>query len=139
MGQDYLPNAKFQQPPERLFDCVMLAIKDEQAKHYSQKLIGRFCCLLIISLVATSLSAIIFSRQLQSSGILYFISTAISNLKIFIALWPDFVLAILEALPLMSFVSLLLSLAISFFILRFFLYRKKLLFHYSTGRRLINS
>jgi len=137
MNYNDLPDYNFQQPPVSLLERIMLAIKAEQEKRHSKKLVYGFCFLLIISLVATPLSVIIFSQQLQSSGILYFMATALSDWGALIALWPDFILAILESLPLISLTSLLISLAIACFTLRLFLYRKKLLLHYLTGHKLM--
>jgi hypothetical protein len=89
-----------------------------------------FLSLLVLSFIATPLSWVMLVSQLKSSGIFYFISTAISDFGTFFALWKDFGLAILESLPITEIIIFSISLGICLFTLRLFLYRKKLLFQY---------
>jgi len=67
---------------------------------------------------------------MESSGIFYFVSTTISDFGVFLTLWQDFGLAILESLPLMGMMVFAISLGISVFTLRLFLYKKRLLLRY---------
>lgn len=118
------------EPPEGLFDRIILAIKKEKELKQSKKLLFNFLFLLIISLSVTPFSGVILVNQIKSSGIVYFISLAISDLKTFFFFWQDFSLAILESLPIVGITIFLFSLVIFIFTLRLFLSRKKLLLKY---------
>ena len=111
-----------------LFDRIILAIKREQELRQTKRLLFGFSFFLLTSLVVTPLSGAILANQIEASGISYFITVATSDLGIFFAFWQDFSLAILESLPILGITAFLLSLAVSVFTLRLFLYRRKLLF-----------
>lgn len=133
MRKDYeklFTNLDPKEPPVGLFDRIIFAIRREQELRYTKRLLFGFLSLLLISLVATPISGAMLVNQVESSGISYFISTAISDLGTFFALCQDFGLAILESLPVIGMITFLLSLAISVFTLRLFLHRKRLLFGY---------
>lgn len=133
MRRDYeklFTNLEPPEPPTGLFDRIIFAIKREQELRHTKRLLFGFLSLLLISLVATPLFGAMLINQAASSGISYFISAAINDLRTFFALWQDFGLAILESLPIGGIVSFFLSLAVSVFTLRLFLHRRKLLFGY---------
>ncbi len=117
-------NFEFKEPPASLFDRIVFAIKKEQELRHTKRLLFGFLSLLLVSLVATSLSGIMLANQIENSGIFYFISTAVSNMGIFLTLWQNFGLAILESLPLMGIMAFTISLGISVFTLRLFLHKK---------------
>ncbi len=123
-------NLELKEPPVGLFDRIILAIKREQEARKTKRLLFGFLFLLLVSLIATPLSGAMLVNQIESSGIFYFISTAIGDLGTFFALWQDFGLAILESLPIGGIMTFLLSLAVSVFTLRLFLRRKRLLLSY---------
>jgi hypothetical protein len=118
------------EPPPGFFDRIILAIKQEQELQKTRRLLFGFLFLLIVSSVATSLSWTLLVNQIESSGISYFISTALSDFGAFLALWQDFGLAILESLPITGIAAFAISAGMAFFTLRFFLYRKRLLLGY---------
>ena len=118
------------EPPAGLFDRIILAIKGEQELRHTKRLLFGFLFLLVVSFIAIPLSWSILISQIESSGISYFISTALSDFGTFLALWKDFSLAILESLPLTGMMIFAISLGISVFTLRLFLYRKRLLLGY---------
>jgi hypothetical protein len=118
------------EPPPGLFDQIISAIKREEELRKTKKLLFGFLSLLVLSFIVTPLSLTMLVSQLKSSGIFYFISTAISDFGTFFALWKDFGLAILESLPITEIITFSISLGICLFTLRLFLYRKKLLFQY---------
>lgn len=118
------------EPPAGLLDKIILAIKREQELRHTRRLLFSFLILLIVSFITTPLSWTMLVNQLENSGISYFISTATSDFGTFLALWRDFSLAILESLPLTGMVAFAISLGISIFTLRLFLYRKRLLLAY---------
>ncbi len=118
------------EPPAGLFERIILAIKREQELQHTKRLLFGFLFLLVVSFIATPLSWSILINQIESSGISYFISTALSDFGTFLPLWKDFSLAILESLPLTGMMIFVISLGISIFTLRLFLYRKRLLLGY---------
>ncbi len=118
------------EPPAGLFDRIILAIKREQESQHTKRLLFGFLFLLVVSLIATPLSWIMLVNQIESSGISYFISTALSDLGTFFAIWQDFSLAILESLPIVGMIAFTISIGMALFTLRLFLYKKRLLLGY---------
>jgi len=110
------------EPSAGLFDRIIAAIKQEQELRHTKRLLFGFLVLLIISFIATPLSWSMFINQLKSSGIIYFISLAISDFDIFLNLWQDFSLAILESLPITGIIVFTISIGMALFTLRLFLY-----------------
>ena len=123
---------KSAEPPAGLFDRIILAIKREQELQRTKRLLFSFLFLLVVSLIATPFSWTMLVSQVKSSGILYFISTAVSDFGTFLTLWQNFGLAILESLPIMGMVAFTISIGMAIFTLRLFLYKKRLLFGYLT-------
>jgi len=121
---------KLVEPPAGLFDKIILAIKREQELRQTRRLLFSFLFLLVVSLIATPFSFIMLRNQIKNSGISYLISTAVSDFGTFLVVWKDFILAILESLPITEIITFSISLGICLFTLRLFLYRKKLLAQY---------
>jgi hypothetical protein len=121
---------QLEEPPPGLFDRIISAIKREQELRHTKRLLFGFLFLLIISVVAIPVSGVVLKNQIESSGLRYFISAAFSNFGTFFSLWQDFSLAILESLPLAAITIFVISLGISVFTLRLFLYKKRLLLNY---------
>ena len=133
MSKDYeklFSQLKPAEPPVGLFERIIFAIRQEQELQHARKLLFGFLFLLIISFMSTFLSFTMLINQLENSGIIYFVSAAVSNLNIFLNLWQDFGFAILESLPILGIVAFCISIGIAIFSLRLFLYRKKLLLNY---------
>lgn len=133
MRKDYeklFARLKTKEPPSGLLEKILFAIKQERESQNAKKLLLEFLCLLIISFIATPLSWTILVNQAESSGVSYFISSAISDLGTFFALWQDFSLAILESVPLIGLMAFAVSLGISVFSLRLFLIKRKILLGY---------
>lgn len=118
------------EPPAGLFDKIILAIKREQELRQTQRLLFSLSFLLIVSFITIPFSWKILVNQAESSGISYFISTALSDFGTFLFLWREFSLAILESLPIVGILFFVISLGITVFTLRLFLYKKRLLFRY---------
>lgn len=118
------------EPSKGLFDRIILAIKQEQELKRTRKLLFGFLFLLVLSLTATPISLAMLINQARSTGIYYFVSAALSDLGVFANLWQDFILAIIEGLPLTGIVAFIFSVGVSIFTLRLFLYKKRLLFGY---------
>lgn len=133
MRQDFeklFSHLKPAEPSAGLFDRIILAIKREQELRHTKRLLFSFLFLLIASFIATPLSWAILVNQVESSGISYFISATFSDFGIFLVLWQDFSLAILESLPLIGIVAFTISIGMALFTLRLFLYKKRLLLEY---------
>ncbi|MBU3906186.1 hypothetical protein KKC83_02240 [Patescibacteria group bacterium] len=128
--ENFFTNFEQQEPPKDLFGRIILAIKREQESRRTKRLLFGFLTLLLTSLIAAPLSGAMLASQVESSGLSYFISAAISDLGTFFVLWPDFGLAMLESLPLMGILAFTISLGISIFTLRLFLHRRSMLFKY---------
>lgn len=118
------------EPPAGLFDRIILAIKKEQELKKARKILITFLLLLIVSSVAVPFSWKILVNQIESSGISYFVSVALSDFHTFFIFWKDFSLAILESLPITGIIIFALSLGIFLFTLRLFLYKKRTLIRY---------
>lgn len=115
------------EPPAGFYDRVILAIKREKELQKTKRLLFGFFSLLIISSITMPFSWTLLVEEIRNSGILYFISTAVSNFDVFFSLWQDFGLAILESLPVAAVVVFTVNMALLFFTVRLFLYRKRLL------------
>jgi len=122
------------EPAAGLFDRIILAIKREQELQQTRRLLFGFLSLLIISFVTMPFSWTLLVQQLKNSSILYFILTAISDFSVFLTLWQDFGLAILESLPIVAIGVFMINMAFSLFTIRLFLYKKKLLLNYLIQR-----
>ena len=133
MSKDYEKIFQYigsQEPPKGLFDKIILAIKKEQEFRQTKKLVFGFLFLLIISIISTPFSFILFINQIKNSGIHYFISSAFSNFSVFITFWKEFSLAILESIPIVALAIFILDIALVLFTLRLFLYKKRLLLNF---------
>jgi len=111
------------EPPPTLFKKVILAIKKEEAQR-QKRLIFCVFSLFLISFTALPFSFELLLSSFKNSGVIYFISTALSNFKLFLNLWQNFSLAILEALPIGEISIFLLNIIAILFVLRLFFYKK---------------
>jgi len=127
------------EPSAGLFDRIILAIEREREIRQKRRLLLGFLSLSIVSFIAAPFSWILLVNQVESSGIIYFISAAVSNLGIFLALWQDFSLAILESLPVMAITVFLVNIALILFTVRLFLHKKRLLLAYLSPLLKLNS
>ena len=118
------------EPPTGLFNRILLAIKREQELRSSKRLAFGFLALLAISFIATPFSWTLFSGQMAESGVLQFISVAMSDLGTFLSIWPDSVVAVAESLPVTGIILLTVNMILAIFTLRLFLYKKRLLVGY---------
>ncbi len=118
------------EPPAGLFDRIILAIKREQELRSTKRLALGFLALLAISFTAAPFSWTFFSGQMAESGVIQFISIAISDLGTFISLWPDSIMAVAESFPVTGIVLFTINMILAVFTLRLFLYKKRLLVGY---------
>lgn len=118
------------EPPAGLLDKILFAIRREQELRHTKRLAFGFLALLVISVLTAPFSWAFFSGEVASSGILQFVSIAISDLGTFLALWPDSFMAVAESLPVMSLMLFAINMTLAIFTLRLFLHRKRLLLGY---------
>ena len=124
------------EPPAGLFEKIILAIKREQELRRTRRLLFSFLFLSVVSLIATPFSWTMLVSQVKSSGIIYFISTAVSDFGTFLAFWKDFGLAIAESLPVAGITVFVLNMILAVFTIRLFLYKKRLLVGYLLHNKL---
>ena len=118
------------EPSAGLFDKIVLAIDREQQFQQTKRIVFSFLGLTIISIVAAPFSWSMLAGQIESSGILYFLSAITSNVVLSSALWKDTGLAILESLPIASITIFVINMALILFTIRLFLHRRRLLIGY---------
>ncbi len=117
-------------PCVSLFDRIISAIALEKEFKQTKKILYTFIGLLVVSMAVIPFSFMFFMHQWKVSGTTYFISTAAGNLVPFFTLWQDFVLSILESLPVMAITLLAINVAFLLFSVWLFLYKKGLLLKY---------
>lgn len=133
MKQDYeklFTHLEPPEPPAGLFDRIILAIRREQELRHTKRLAFGFLALLIISLSSAPFSWSLLASQIQDSGVLHFVSAALSDIEVFFAFWQDFGLAIAESLPVAGLTVFVLNMILAVFTIRLFLYKKRLLVGY---------
>lgn len=118
------------EPPEGLFDRITLAIRREQELRQTRRSVYSLFILMSVSLTAAPFSWALLRDQVESSGILYFLSTMANDLGIALALWQDFGLAILESLPITGLIVFSVNIVLAIITVRLFLYKKGLLLAY---------
>lgn len=133
MRKDYeklFTNLTPPEPPAGLFDRILLTIKREQELRSTKRLAFGFLALLAVSFIAMPFSWTLFSGQMAESGVLQFISVAVSDLGTFFSIWPDSVMAIAESLPVTGIALFTANMILAVFTLRLFLYKKRSLVGY---------
>ncbi len=97
------------EPPEGLLNKIMLRIQKEQ----KFLMIKRRIMFLSIGIVGIIVSAAAFipafkatQTGLNESGFIYFLSLIFSDFEIVAVSWQNFVMSLLETLPIMSFATL---------------------------------
>lgn len=127
------------QPPKGLFEKIIAIIRKEEDLRKAKRILLGFIMLFIISSFAVPLSWTIVKKQAESTGFIYFVSTATKDLGIFTMFWKDFLIAIAESLPFGGIAAFTASLGIAIFTLRLFLFRKKMLLKYLFSNNLMES
>ncbi len=133
----YSTSQNFNKPTEPsagLFDRIIAAITLEQEFKQTRKILFAFIFLLLVSAAFMPFSFSFFAIQWNSSGVFYFISAATVNASVFFDSWEDFVLSILESLPVMAITLFAINVAALLFSIRLFLYKKGLLLKYLSSQ-----
>src|SRR6185295_5177388 len=107
-----------------LFDTIIVAIKQEQESEKTKKLLGTFIVFLDFSIAWLPFSLSLLLREWRQSGVPYFIVTAFAHPMLFFAYWQDFLLSIIESLPVEAILIFFINLALLLFTVRLFLYKR---------------
>ncbi|HOK00753.1 MAG TPA: hypothetical protein PLE40_00230 [Candidatus Pacearchaeota archaeon] len=123
-NRENFSNFKIIEPPSDLYERILFTIKKEQELNKARKTLFGFLFLLLISITTLPFSFNFLISQIQVSGIIYLITTAFINLDVFFALWNDFLLAILESLPVFGILFFITNLGLFLFAIRLFFNKK---------------
>lgn len=118
------------EPPVGLFDRIIASVAEEQQQRQSKNTLLSFLAILFFSLSLLPCSLLLLLGQWKASGAQYFISLAATNLDIFLSLKQNFLLSILESLPIIPILLFSVNIALVLFSVQLFLYKKSLLLRY---------
>ncbi len=130
LPQTSFQNTKTGEPCDGLFDRILCAIGKEKESHQTKQILVAFFFLFVISAAILPFSFSLVASQWRASGINYFISAPMWNLRFSLVLWQDVALSILEALPVTSLVFFAINLSLFLFTIRLFIHRKGILLKY---------
>jgi hypothetical protein len=93
-----LTNLKPVEPPDGLFERVTLAIQKEQQRQKQRKWL--FCLFFaLVALFALPFSSFLLANQIKESGVFYFFASLFMDWNLLLAFGKEYLLAILESLP----------------------------------------
>ncbi|MFA5124414.1 MAG: hypothetical protein WC473_01120 [Patescibacteria group bacterium] len=99
------------EPSEELLNEIVFGLNREQAKRAKRRL-AIFSLTLVASLVAVVPALRLIWQDISQSGFTDFISLFFSDPDMALAYWQNFVLALLEVLPVLSLALFLTTLAV---------------------------
>jgi len=102
-------NLKSPEPPENLFNKVMSRIRQEKNLLTVKRRMAVFSAGLISSAVAIIASFRVVESEMIKSGFIQFASLIFSDMGTVLSNWQNFVLALLESLPVVSIAVFLLT------------------------------
>ena len=124
------------EPPAGLFDRIMIRIREEAKLMSARRKITWLSCLSIVSIIALAIVSNSVYQGFSNSGFFTFFSLIFSDTQIILASWKSFVLALLEALPILNLTILLGVFAVFLSSLKYLAKNIKAVFVF---RRLINN
>jgi hypothetical protein len=96
------------EPPEELLNKVFSRLKHEQKKAVIKKI--AFFSVGILSSVFVFIPMLIGTiAEIQQSGFAYIVSLLFSDFRAVVSIWDDFLLSVLETLPIIHFAILFAS------------------------------
>jgi len=110
-------------PRQELLSKVLVTIRKQEIRRKKQKMIG----FLILSLAAAftiPFTSQMLISQINNSGIAYFLEAIVNDFHSFLNFWQEFILAILESLPIVGLLVFAVSLEAFIFTFRLFLREK---------------
>jgi len=114
---------KEQSPKQELLSKVLVAIRKQEIRQRNQKMIG-FLLLSLVTAFTIPFTSQILLNQINNSGIAYFLGSIVNDFHSFLSFWQEFILAILESLPITGFLVFAVSLEAFIVTFRLFLREK---------------
>ncbi|PIT94033.1 hypothetical protein COU00_01050 [Candidatus Falkowbacteria bacterium CG10_big_fil_rev_8_21_14_0_10_43_11] len=105
--------------PDGLFNKIILRIAVEQKLLILRRRFAGVALLLLLSLAGTVPAWQAFWSDITSSGFSQYLALLFYNLKIVAVNWQDFLLSLLETLPIISAAALLLAIMATLVALKF--------------------
>jgi hypothetical protein len=110
-------------PSQGLLPKVLITIRKQELRRKKQKMIG-FLALSLVTAFTIPFTAQILISQINNSGIAYFLGAIVNDFHSFLSFWQEFILAILESLPIIAILIFAISLEAFIFTFRLFLHEK---------------
>jgi len=110
-------------PSQELLPKVLVTIRKQEIRRKNQKMIG-FLLLSLVAAFTIPFTSQILINQINNSGIAYFLEAIMNDFHSFLTFWQEFILAILESLPITGFLVFAVSLEVFIFTFRLFLHEK---------------
>ena len=124
-------------PSDELCSRIIIAIRrEEELKRSRRKAISFLLCFAVSAIMAP-ISFSMLPAELERTGFIYYASTAVSDLGVFMVLWKDFSLAIIESLPLLVLAICAASIVTILYTLRMFLRDRKIISGYLLDQSLL--
>lgn len=108
---------------QQLLSKVLVAIRTQELRRKKQKMAGFLVLSLAIASTIPFTSQMLIS-QIDNSGIAYFLGSIVNDFHSFLNFWQEFILAILESLPITGLLVFAVSLEAFIFTFRLFLREK---------------
>ncbi len=118
-NKHFIPDSVPTKPPKRLFWAIVKRLKLEKSLKISKEKFSIFLAILIISVVLVAAAIFIFNSELAGSESGYLFSLLFSDTGIVLSYYKNFVLAILESMPITSIIFSLMALVLVMISLRF--------------------
>lgn len=110
-------------PNQELLSKVLVSIRKQEIRRKNQKM-ASFLLLFLITAFTIPFTSQILISQINNSGIVYFLGAIANDFHSFLNFWQEFILAILESLPITGFLIFAVSLEVCIFTFRLFLREK---------------
>jgi len=110
-------------PSQELLSKVLVSIRKQEIRRKNQKMAG-FLLLSLATAFTIPFTSQILISQINNSGIAYFLGAIVNDFHSFLNFWQEFILAILESLPITGLLIFAVSLEVCIFTFRLFLREK---------------
>ena len=118
-NKHFIPEMNQNKPPKRLFWVVIERLKLEKNLKIFKEKFSIFLAILIISVVLVAVAIFIFNSELAESESGYLFSLLFSDTGIVLSYYKNFILAILESMPVTSIIFSLAAIVLVMISLRF--------------------
>ena len=110
-------------PSRELLSKVLVCIRKQEIRRKNQKMAG-FLLLSLVTAFTIPFTSQMLISQINNSGIAYFLGAIVNDFHSFLNFWQEFILAILESLPITGLLIFAASLEVCIFTFRLFLREK---------------